>query len=283
MDRYSARPKSYFRLILHALLTIGISCFGQRAVAQLNLPSFPREDSYTSHTVSINQLQTPAKALRSVIRARQFLLEGRLDKAQEAIAKALKESPACALALDIQGTIHLGTGKLDDAAIEFQNAINADPTIGQAHLGLGMILISRNQFKEALVPLDRAESLLPNSWLAYFEIAIAHLQLGDLDRTLEKLKHAEALAASDREKNSGIGYLRAVVSIKQQKYDAAVTYMEAAIKLDPDGAYAKMAQSRLEELILLRDTGQASLAMNEPQPSSSAQEALMHDSVPHLP
>src|SRR5262249_31675572 len=157
-----------------------------------------------------------------------------------------------AVALDIQGTIHLGTGKLDDAATEFQQAINIDPTIGQAHLGLGMILISRNRFKDALVPLDRAESLLPNSYLVYFESAIAHLQLGNLDETMQQLKHAEIFAASDDDKNSGIDYLRAVISIKQRDYESALKYMKSSIKLDPTGPYALQAQAKLEQLQLLR-------------------------------
>jgi hypothetical protein len=41
-----------------------------------------------------------------------------------------------------------------------------------------------------LGPIDRATSLLPGSWLIYFEAAVTHLGLGDTEATLRKSQMA---------------------------------------------------------------------------------------------
>ena len=266
MNSCSAGLKNRPRQLLLALVALGMSCFSECAATQMDLPDLLSRPSSTSKTVSVNQLLSSDKSLRSVSRARELLIEGRLDKAQKEITKALKESPNCALAIDIQGVIHMRAGNFDDAANEFQRTIELDPTIGQPYVGLGIILISRGRFKEALVPLDRARSHMPTTWLVYFESAIAYLQLGDIPSTLKQISDAERLAAPDPEKRSANAYLQALASIKQQDYESATRYLQEVIKQDPAGPYVTVAQTRIEQMKPLLDASKESLAMEKPQP-----------------
>lgn len=253
--------------VLLLLAAIATSSFSQRAVSQTDFPGLLVHDSRTSQTVSVNQLLSSDKALRSAARARQLLVGGRIDKAQKAITAALKASPDCAIALDIQAAIHLRTGQFDDAAREFQKAINADPTIGQAYVGLGILLIIRKQYKQALIPLDRAESLLPSAWLVYFETAIANLALGDTRAALQQIRHAEMFAATDPKKRSATAYVRALVSIKMRDFRSATTYMTDVIKFNPHGPYAKPALAGIEQMKPFLAASRASVAVNSASPA----------------
>ena len=248
MNSQFVRGKNHVRQILFTLAVIGMICFDERTVAQADSPDLLTRESPKGNTVSVNQLLSPGRSLQTANRARRYLIAGRLDMAQEEIARALHASPHCAIALDIQAAIHLRTGQFEDAANELQGAIDADPALGEAYLGLGMLLIARNRYKEALVPLDRAQSLLPTSWRVYFETAIAELGLGDMDATLKRIERAEMLAGSDPEKRSATAYLRGLVSINQRDYESATGYMDDAIKFNRSGSYAKPALAKLEQI-----------------------------------
>ena len=259
IDRFT--HKLHFSHILLFVAAIAAS-FTLPTAAQNDFSGLLRQDTSTSHTISVNQLLTPDKALRSASRARQFLFRGQIDKAQKEITTALHQSPNYAVALDIQAVIHLHTGDLDAAAREFQAAINADPAIGQAYIGLGILLIARKQYKQALIPLDRAESLLPNIWIVYFETAIADLATGNLDASLKQIRYAESFAAPDPGRKSGTAFVRALVSIKLRDFKTATRFMLDAIKFDPHGRYAPSAQVKIDQMKPLLDAGQASLALN---------------------
>jgi tetratricopeptide (TPR) repeat protein len=268
MSSRTVRPGPSLTRIFFLLTTAAVTCFTQHLLAQTNSPIKSGQACRGSGDgiVSVNELRMPDKALRSVSRARQDLVDGKLDKAQKAIDKALQVSPDCAEAIDIQGLIHLHTGNLDQAASEFQKAIDVDPTIGQAYLGLGMVMISHKQFKAALIPLDRAESLLPSSWLVYFQTAVADFQVGDMNAALEQLKYAERFAAPNADRQSQTAFMHAMVSIKLSDFTSAAKYLSDTIELNPEGTSAKAAQAKLDELKPLLNAGDQSLAVNRPQP-----------------
>jgi Flp pilus assembly protein TadD len=257
MIRCTVALKNHLRQILLAFVVIGMGCFCECAAAQTDLLGHISHPSKSS-TVSVNQLLSSDKSLRSVSRAGQLVIDGRLDRAQQEITKALHESPNCALAIEIQGVIHFGEGNFDDAAKEFQKAIDLDPTLGQPYVGLGIILMSRHLFKEALVPLDRARSILPSTWFVYFETAVAHLQLGDIPSALKQISYAEKLASSSPDNRSATAYLKALASIKLQDYENATRYLKDAIKFNPAGSYTKLAQARIDQIESLRNASKQS-------------------------
>lgn len=226
-----------------SLLSAGLTAQDASRLIARDLPN--------QNTVSTNQLLTPRKALQATQRARIHLIAGRVDQAQREIARVLDISPRCAVALDIQGAIHFQTGDVEGAAKDFHEAVDTDPTLGSAQLGLAMSLIARDRLEDALEPLDRAASLLPNSWLVHFEEAVTRLGLGDADAALRQINYAERFTAGNPEQRSATVYVRGMAYVRLRDHDNAKKYLEDAVALDPNGFYAVGALKRLEQLNLL--------------------------------
>src|SRR5258707_1292417 len=150
------------------------------ASAQIDSTEFMRGSPPASQRfVSTNQLLTPKKAQKATEHAREALLRGRYEEAQKQITGALEVCPNCAIALTLQGIMKIHGKNYAEAAQTFQQAINADPALGAAYLGLGQTYNILGRFKEALVPLARVNAILPATWAADCETAVAHLGIGE--------------------------------------------------------------------------------------------------------
>jgi tetratricopeptide (TPR) repeat protein len=198
--------------------------------------------------VSKNQLLTPPKALKATARAREDLLSGRGESARKEIQRALGISPHCALALSLHGVVSYKDKDYAEASRAFQRSIEEDPTLGAAYVGLGAVLIIQRRFREAFIPLDRAVALLPDSWLAHYQTALAHLGLGEAVGSLKEIAEGEHFAGNDAETRSGFAYLRALAYLQLKDPGAAKESLQRAVKSSPNGAYAPLAQKRLEQL-----------------------------------
>ena len=198
--------------------------------------------------VSKNQLRAPQKAQQAIERAHEDFLHKRYDSAQRDVQRALEICPHYALALTFQGIIHLRSGNNAEAVSAFQRAINEDPSAGPAYLGMGVVFNRQGRFREAIVPLDRAAPLLASSWLLHFESTWAHLGIGDSAAGLRDATSAESLAQSDPEKLAGVAYLRGVAHFQMREYDSASRYFEEAVRHDPSGTFALMAQERMKQI-----------------------------------
>jgi len=244
-------------LFLPALLALS----GGFALAQTRPTEIPKTNSSTRQYVSVNQLLTPGKAQRAVERARRDFLQGRLDSALKETERALEISPRCATALSIQGAVNLSRYNYTDASRRFQEAVDADPAFGPAYLGLGTAYTSQGRFKEALIPLDRAASFLPNSWIVYFEIAYAHLGLGEPETALKQITYAERFTGADPEKRAGISYLRGMARFEMKDYRKAQEEFNEAVGRDGNGIFAVLAKGKLKQL---------ASASNNPQVAQSS-------------
>jgi|HubBroStandDraft_1064217.scaffolds.fasta_scaffold132043_2 tetratricopeptide (TPR) repeat protein len=237
--------------LLAALLAISAS------VAQAQAGSTQRVNAQPPGPglVSINQLQTPEKAQRTIERARDAFAQGRYDAALSDAERALDLYPRCATALNIEGAVNLSRTNFDKAGQDFQRAIDADPALGQAYLGLGMAHASQGRFREALVPLDRAAAFLPSSWMVYFEAALAHLGTDEPEAALTEITYAERFIGSDPKKRSRTAYLRGIAHSKMRDYSDAKRDLNEAVASDPNGISATHAGKKLEQL-LYKDDGQ---------------------------
>ena len=243
------------RRALIAMALVSMASLSTDGLSQGDSSSFVKPDPPSQNTVSTNQLLTPKKALEEAQNARKHLFAGHIDQAEKDIAHALEISPHCALALTIQGAIHIDTRQFEEAGEDFQDAIEADPSLGPAYLGVAMSLMGRGRFHDALVPLGRATSLLPGSWLVYYEEAITHLGLGDADAALRQITVAERFTGRDHEKKSGTAYVRGVAYTDLRDYDRAKKHFEDAIAFEPNGFFSTLARRRLEQLRALSIKG----------------------------
>ena len=111
-----------------------------------------------------------------------------------------------------------------------------------------MAYTSQGRFKEALIPLDRAASFLPGSWIVYFESAVAHLGLGEPETALKEISYAERFTGADPQKRAGISYLRGMVSFEMKDYREAQGEFNEAVERDGNGLFAVLAKGKLEQL-----------------------------------
>jgi tetratricopeptide (TPR) repeat protein len=202
----------------------------------------------TQQLVSKNQLLTPEKALKATAHARDDLLHGRAEAARKEIQRALNISPHCALALALQGIAQYQEKDYVEASVAFQRSIDEDPTLAAAYLGLGAVFIVQGRYREALIPSERAIALLPDSWFPHYQTALAHLGLGESANSLKEIADGEQFVGNDAERRSGFAYLRGVAYLQLKNYSAAKESLQQAVKCSPNGVYAPLAKTRLEQL-----------------------------------
>ena len=133
-------------------------------------------------------------------KAVQAFRHERPDSALQETERALDVSPRCAIALTLHGGVHLSRTNLAQTSDNFQRAIDTDSSLGAPYLGLAMVYMSQGRSKGALVPLDRAAALLPNSRTVHFEAALAHLDLRDPGTALKEIAYAERFMGADLKK-----------------------------------------------------------------------------------
>ena len=225
------------------------------ACAQDDVTQFVNGGSQGQQFISANQLLTPRKAQQATDRAREDILHGHFDSAQKELIRALEVAPHYGVALAIQGAVNLQLGDIEAAAKVFHRALEEDPTLGAAYVGLAMVFIGQHKFKEALIPLNRATSLLPSSWYPHFEAGLAHLELGDTAAALQEADLAERFAGPEPERRSGASYLHALAYAVIKDSDRAKKYLAETISRDPRGLYATLAKRRSVERLQVTTIG----------------------------
>ena len=236
-----ALSHSYICSVGRLLLVFSaVSLFGQVDALQLANPG-PQGQTY----ISTNQLRAPRKALQAADRARADILCGRLEAAQKELTHALDLAPHYAVAIAMQGAVNLQAGNIGGAEEAFKRALKEDPTLGAAYVGAAVVLIAEDRFKDALIPLNRATSLLPNSWYVHLETGLAHLGIGNTDAALLDAELAERFAGRDPERQSGSAYLRAMVYTAMKDSDKARKCFTETINRDPNGFYAALVKKNV--------------------------------------
>jgi len=88
--------------------------------------------------------------------------------------------------------LSLAEGDLDAAATAFQRGLDAHPTAA-AWSGLGFVQAHRGEFSAALRSFERALELDPDYPEALRHAGVAYLNLGQIERAVERLGRADAL------------------------------------------------------------------------------------------
>jgi tetratricopeptide (TPR) repeat protein len=230
------------------LAQVSIALVVPSIYCQIDSTSLLNQAPPSQALVSKNKLLTPERVQKALVHARESFLRGRYESAQRDVQRALEICPHCAWAHTIQGALQLQSGNYPEAAAAFQRAIDLDPAAGSAYLGIGVVCNIEGRFKDALIPLDRAVQYLPGSWLLYFEIALAHLGTGESKAGLKYLAQTRQLTGNDPRQLSGIAYLQAIAQFELKDYEGGKQFFEEAVKCEPNGTYAALANKWLQRL-----------------------------------
>jgi tetratricopeptide (TPR) repeat protein len=120
---------------------------------------------------------------------------GQIQRAEEAIDRALKSAPGSSLAHDTKGSVLNAQKKIFEAITEYETAIRLDPNAVRVYARLGLLKWYAGQPEDTLKymadamrrsPKDRSIPLW-NLWAGF-----AHLWLGHPDAAIDELRKAAA-------------------------------------------------------------------------------------------
>ena len=173
---------------------------------------------------------TPDKSDTRISLGRAYALAGRKSDAQRelGLASALKEREQTAIREFARCETLLKQEKPDEAvAVARELAQSQDPDL---LLNLGVLLGRYRLYREALPPLERAASLRPQFFEAYYNIGLSLSSSRDFVRASEALQEAVRLKPASYEAQSLLG----LVMIQRGKDDEAIAALERAVEIRPD-------------------------------------------------
>lgn len=149
------------------------------------------------------------------------------DRATTQLIKTGENSPEFHL---FMGKAHLNLQQYDEALADFQAAAAADPKLTFVHFNLGLTYLKKQDYEHARDEFLKDAAIEP-------DLALNYDELGDVYSLLEQDTHAEknyreALRRDPRLINSYIGLTK--IYQRQQKFQQALTAINAANKLDPN-------------------------------------------------
>ncbi len=141
----------------------------------VNLPEFlPMPDDTLEH------IDVPAVEYKRFLdRSKEYVQEGRLDEALEAVRQSIALRDDYADAYSTLSYILDEMGKAEEAISFYRKAIGRDPLNDFNYLNLGVIYNSRGDYREARKLFDRALELQPENALIYYNRAVSRRALAD--------------------------------------------------------------------------------------------------------
>ena len=161
-----------------------------------------------------------------------FQMQGKLDFAASAFAKAIELNPKDAQLHNNYGVVLLALSSFDKARACFLKALKLMPDYVEAHNNLGNALRSLEQLDAALTRYDKAIAIQPAYGQAHYNRGVTLQQMQQMSAALASYEHALAVQPEFIEAHINRG------AIFQQlgKTDDAIASYELALAIDPDHA-----------------------------------------------
>ena len=199
----------------------------------------------SSSAVSVSQLSVPDRAKKALRKAQEAFRAAHIDEAFGFVQKALAACPTYAQALTLRGLLHMQKGDTVNAQPDLEKAVQLDYTTPMSLVALGALYNTEGQYQRAQQTLARAETVEPNSWQLYFEMAKAQLGQKDFKGSVRTLEKAKALAPQNF---APIHAATAQALIGLKDYRGAADELQAYLQGDPEGPMAKAARDTLAKL-----------------------------------
>jgi tetratricopeptide (TPR) repeat protein len=178
--------------------------------------------------------------------AQAYLFLHKLDRAQEAIARAEAESPADPQVLEALGNLYEKIGRPDEAIAAYQQAIERDPDNPALYVQLGAIYRQRSQPDKAQAMYQKAAQLAGNDPDVLIEMARLLL---DQDNTSQGAVEILQQVTRAQPMNVQAHMLLGDALLSQQHREQAQQHYQHACKLtSPDSSIGLEARSKLGQL-----------------------------------
>ena len=121
----------------------------------------------------------------------------RYGEAIDALKRSLRLQPGVADVWCNLGLAHQGQGRFEPAMAAFRQAIGLDPNHAASHINMGNALVCCLEPEQALVYLERGQQLADSSANSLWNLALAHLLLGNFAQGWRYYEARFATAAFD--------------------------------------------------------------------------------------
>ena len=157
------------------------------------------------------------------------------DEAIKYFQRALQIDPKFAAAHINLGAAFVEQDKIDEAIVQFNKALQVGSNLAKAQFQLGDVLIKQGRTKQGIILTKQALQNDPDYAEAHNNLGGQLLQQGKLDEALEHLTRALSINPELTEAHNNVG----IILIQQGKLDAAISHFQEALRIDPDFALAK--------------------------------------------
>ena len=133
------------------------------------------------------------------------------------------------------GRAHFHAGQFDEALAAFQQAIDLNPGAVGAYNGIGRVYYHTGPARTAIEAYERAIALDPHYIDPYYGLGILYsAQLGEYDAAIDAFQRGVQNNPADSFLTASLGSTYA----RMGRFERAVAYLEQAISLQPDSAFA---------------------------------------------
>jgi tetratricopeptide (TPR) repeat protein len=243
---FGSIPQGIYRVIAlqgvsQAEDRVDVSAMG--TTVSLRMPAMNRGSAALGgNTVSVAQYKVPEQARTEYVKAAQASDRTKQQEALKHVARALEIYPKYADALTLRAILTLASNT-QSAISDLEKAIEADSNYALAYTVLGSAFNSQEKFDQALQTLQRAQTLAPDAWQSYFEMARAYLGKADFQSALRQLDKAQSLLPSDY---APLRLVKAQALMALKQYGAALAECQAYLAKDPNGPNVLVARKMME-------------------------------------
>ena len=125
----------------------------------------------------------------------------------------------------------------------FEAAVRTDPTYGWPYLILGDLYNRQRRFEDALVMSQRAVQLVPDVWLAQYEMCQAYIGKNQFALALDV---SDAALSTNRGTLPHVAKARALIGLG--RYEEAAVELKAYLHYHPAGEGSQDARELLDEI-----------------------------------
>jgi|SRR6185437_7373902 tetratricopeptide (TPR) repeat protein len=195
------------------------------------------------NTISVAQYKIPEKARNEFQKAQEASAKMNLGEARKRVERALEIYPNYADALTLRAVMNLSSNVAASVA-DLEKAIECDGNYALAYTVLGSALNEQGKFDQALQTLQHGETLAPDSWQTYFEIARSYIGKAQYDIALRELGKAQSLLPAGY---PVIMLVSAQAHLGLKQYQNAVSELQAFLQKEPAGPNSGTAHRMLQQ------------------------------------
>lgn len=226
---------------------VNVASFKSNVSLRLPVTDVPHDAGRNS--VSVAQYKVPAKAREEFFKSQEASRRSKPEEAAKHLDKALELYPDFSEALTARA-LGLLNSNLPAAIADLEHAIKSDGNNSLALTVLGAAMNAQAKFDEALIYLQRSESLSPDRWQTYFELAKSNIGKKDYATSLRYLDKAVSMLAQDY---SPVHLLRGHALFSLHRYAEAAGELDAYLQKEPNSPGADAARD-------MRDRAQGLIA-----------------------